>query len=57
MVINILLCQNECHHEKFDGSGYYEKLKGDDIPLKARIISVADAYSGGLCKSCGWKVG
>ncbi|MGS0973081.1 MAG: HD-GYP domain-containing protein [Candidatus Izemoplasmataceae bacterium] len=32
------------HHEKMDGSGYPDGLKGKDIPLFARIISVADAY-------------
>ena len=32
------------HHEKYDGSGYPYGLKGDNIPLIARIISVADAY-------------
>jgi len=32
------------HHEWYDGSGYPEKLKGEEIPLSARIISVADAY-------------
>ena len=32
------------HHEKMDGSGYPDKLKGDDIPLYSRIISVADVY-------------
>lgn len=32
------------HHERYDGKGYPKKLKGDDIPLIARIISVADAY-------------
>jgi HD-GYP domain-containing protein (c-di-GMP phosphodiesterase class II) len=34
----------EHHHEAFDGSGYPANLKGDEIPLWARIISVADAY-------------
>lgn len=32
------------HHERYDGSGYPDKLKGDDIPQIARIIAVADAY-------------
>jgi putative nucleotidyltransferase with HDIG domain len=32
------------HHEWFDGSGYPKGLKGSDIPLEARVISVADAF-------------
>lgn len=32
------------HHERYDGKGYPEKLKGENIPLFARIASVADAY-------------
>ncbi|HKJ04786.1 MAG TPA: HD domain-containing phosphohydrolase [Geopsychrobacteraceae bacterium] len=32
------------HHEKIDGSGYPEGLKGDEIPLGARIIAVADFF-------------
>jgi len=32
------------HHEKYDGSGYPDNLKGDDIPLFARIIAVADTF-------------
>lgn len=32
------------HHERYDGKGYPDKLKGEDIPEIARIISVADAY-------------
>lgn len=32
------------HHERYDGKGYPKGMKGDDIPLTARIISVADAY-------------
>lgn len=32
------------HHERLDGKGYPEHLKGNQIPLAARIVSVADAY-------------
>lgn len=32
------------HHEKFDGSGYPQGLEGDNIPLVARIVAVADVY-------------
>lgn len=32
------------HHERYDGTGYPNGIKGEDIPLIARIISVADAY-------------
>jgi putative two-component system response regulator len=32
------------HHERFDGKGYPSNLAGDDIPLAARIFSVADVY-------------
>jgi response regulator RpfG family c-di-GMP phosphodiesterase len=32
------------HHERFDGGGYPDGLKGEEIPLGARIIAVADSY-------------
>ncbi|MBC8059885.1 MAG: HD-GYP domain-containing protein [Clostridiaceae bacterium] len=32
------------HHENYDGSGYPQGLKGDQIPLESQIIQVADAY-------------
>lgn len=32
------------HHENYDGSGYPQGLKGDDIPFASQIIQVADAY-------------
>ena len=32
------------HHEKYDGSGYCHGLKGEQIPLDARIIGIADAF-------------
>jgi len=33
-----------CHHEKWDGTGYPRKLKGDEIPLVARIFAVVDVW-------------
>lgn len=34
----------QCHHERWDGAGYPKRLKGVNIPLGARIISVANHY-------------
>ncbi|MFH1219991.1 MAG: HD domain-containing phosphohydrolase, partial [Candidatus Eisenbacteria bacterium] len=33
------------HHERYDGGGYPGGLKGDEIPMGARILAVVDAYS------------
>ncbi len=33
------------HHERWDGNGYLHRLEGEDIPLIARILAVADAFS------------
>jgi len=33
-----------CHHERWDGSGYPQGLRGEEIPMLSRIISVVDAY-------------
>lgn len=33
-----------CHHEKWDGSGYPRGLKGNDIPVEARIVALADVF-------------
>jgi len=32
------------HHERYDGSGYPDGLKGEEIPLQARIVAVADVF-------------
>lgn len=34
----------KCHHERWDGLGYPNGLKGEEIPLSARIIALADTY-------------
>lgn len=38
------------HHEKWDGSGYPNGYAGDDIPLSARLMAVADVYDALICK-------
>jgi putative two-component system response regulator len=44
-------CRDICygHHERFDGKGYPRGLKGYDIPLAARIASLADVYDALVC--------
>src|SRR5574344_520101 len=45
-------CYQICrsHHERFDGKGYPDGLKGNDIPIAAQIVSVADVYDALICK-------
>ncbi|MDR2133977.1 MAG: response regulator [Treponema sp.] len=38
-----------CHHERYDGKGYPRGLAGTDIPLAARIASLADVYDALVC--------
>ena len=40
------------HHEKYDGSGYPNKLQGDDIHIYGRITAVADVFDALLNKRC-----
>lgn len=40
------------HHERYDGKGYNEGLKGEEIPFFARIICVADSYDAMSSKRC-----
>ena len=42
--INMGINIAECHHEKWDGSGYPRGLAGESIPLEARILALADVY-------------
>jgi hypothetical protein len=37
------------HHERFDGSGYPDGLKGEEIPLLSRALAVVDSYTAMLC--------
>ena len=32
------------HHERYDGKGYPDGLRGDEIPISAQVVSVADVY-------------
>lgn len=40
VIVNII----RCHHEKYDGSGYPQGISGRQIPLEARIVSIADSF-------------
>ncbi|MDR0321547.1 MAG: HD domain-containing protein [Treponema sp.] len=44
-------CEDICysHHERWDGKGYPQQLKGDAIPLAARLAAVADVYDALIC--------
>jgi response regulator RpfG family c-di-GMP phosphodiesterase len=42
--INMGVEITRCHHEKFDGTGYPNGLKGEQIPLSARIVAITDVY-------------
>ena len=40
------------HHERYDGRGYPDGLKGDDIPISAQVVSMADVYDALTGKRC-----
>lgn len=40
------------HHERVDGTGYPEQLRGKDIPLEARIMAIADVYDALVSERC-----
>jgi len=39
-----------CHHEKWNGTGYPNALKGEDIPMAARIVAIVDVYDAMLSR-------
>ena len=52
---NFLLIAGEIastHHEKWDGTGYPERLAGENIPLSGRIMAVADVYDALISRRC-----
>ena len=40
------------HHERWNGSGYPDKLKGEQIPMEARVMAIADVYDALVSKRC-----
>ena len=40
--VSYVICRH--HHERYDGKGYPDGLKGEDIPITAQIVSIADVY-------------
>lgn len=40
------------HHERFDGHGYPDGLKGDDIPISAQVVAMADVYDALTSERC-----
>ena len=46
--VSYQICRH--HHERFDGRGYPDKLVGDEIPIAAQIVSIADVYDALVCE-------
>jgi response regulator RpfG family c-di-GMP phosphodiesterase len=44
VMLNMAATVARHHHERFDGTGYPDRLKGADIPLAARLVAIADVY-------------
>lgn len=50
--VDIAVTVASCHHEKWDGSGYPNHLKGYEIPIAARIMALADVFDALVSKRC-----
>lgn len=50
--LNIAKNLARSHHERYDGTGYPDGLKGEEIPLEARIMTIADVYDALVSKRC-----
>lgn len=50
--VNVAINVAKHHHEKWNGMGYPDKLKGEDIPLESRIMAIADVYDALVSKRC-----
>src|SRR5690606_28854693 len=44
----------QSHHERWDGTGYPDRLSGNDIPIEARIVAIADVFDA-LCSERPYK--
>ncbi|SHK56264.1 HD domain-containing phosphohydrolase [Fibrobacter sp. UWEL] len=51
-LVNIARNVAHYHHERWDGSGYPDHLKGNEIPLEARIMAIADVYDALVSRRC-----
>lgn len=46
--VSLDICRH--HHERYDGKGYPDGLKGEEIPISAQIVSIADVYDALVCE-------
>lgn len=46
--VSLEICRH--HHERYDGKGYPDGLKGEEIPISAQIVSIADVYDALVCE-------
>ena len=50
--VNIAFNVAKHHHERYDGTGYPDGLKGEAIPLEARVMALADVYDALTAERC-----